>query len=151
MTQQLIVFSNGLDALKEKGISSTMNRCVAALLVLFLASCASQSVRHGQMSLKELVSSNQAKLAHISLGISKENVVALMGTNTADTHDGIVNNPWTVEGFVDNSNARYEVLYYVTRTNQPFTPIRKSLTTPIVIKDNKVVGWGNDALERISK
>jgi len=79
----------------------------------------------------------------------KEEVVALMGTDTAGTRDGIVNNPWTSEAFADKDGARYEVLYYVTSKNLPFTPVRKSLTTPVVLKDNKVIGWGKDALDRI--
>jgi len=153
MTQQAIFSLDVLEELEEKRTSSnrqSMNRCLVVFLVLLLASCSSRSVRDGQMSLAELASSNQAKLANMSLGMSKKEVVALMGINTADTNDGVVNNPWTVEGFVGDGNARYEVLYYVTRPNPPFTPVLKFLTTPVVIKDNKVVGWGNDALERVS-
>lgn len=154
MTQRAVIYSDIFEGLEEKRTSSPrgrkINRCVVVFLILLVASCSSRSVRNGQMSLAELASSNQTKLVHMSLGMSKKEVIALMGTNTADTNDGIVNNPWTVEGFVDDANARYEVLYFVTRPNQPFTPVRKSLTTPVVIKDNKVVGWGNDALERVS-
>jgi len=91
----------------------------------------------------------QAKLMRMSPGMRKEEVVALMGTDTAGTRDGIVNNPWTSEAFADKDGARYEVLYYVTSKNLPFTPVRKSLTTPVVLKDNKVIGWGKDALDRI--
>jgi len=84
----------------------------------------------------------------MSLGMTKSEVIALMGTATAKTNDGVVNNPWTAESFTDKGGAQYEVLFYVTRKNQPFTPIRKSLTTPIVLKDGKVIGWGDDALKR---
>ena len=85
----------------------------------------------------------------MSPGMQKEEVIALMGTNAAKPKDGIVNNPWTSEGFADEDGARYEVLYYVTSKNPPFKPVRKSLTMPVVLKDNKVIGWGNDALDRI--
>lgn len=80
--------------------------------------------------------------------MSKNDVISLMGNQTAMTHDGVVNNPWTVESTVGKDGAQYEALYYITRTNQPFTPVRKSLATAIVIKGGKVVGWGEDALER---
>jgi uncharacterized protein DUF3192 len=129
-------------------MTNGMNRGVMGVLVIcVLASC---SAHRGQMSLAELASANQAKLARISLGMSKEEVVTLMGSNTADTNDGIVNNPWIVEGFADSGGAGFEVLFYVTRPNPPFTPVRKSLTTPVVLKDNKVIGWGSDALGRVS-
>ena len=125
-----------------------IKRCVLGLMVLMVASCATRSGPRAQISLAELASLNQAKLAHVSIGMRKEELVILMGSNTAETRDGIVNNPWTAEGFATDSGARYEVLYYVTRPNPPFTPVRKSLTTPIVLKDDKVVGWGEDALKR---
>jgi hypothetical protein len=98
-----------------------------------------------------MASSNQGHLVQISLGMTKEQVVGVMGTVPADTNDGVVNNPWTVEAFTDHGGARYEVLYYVTRPNQPFTPVRKSLTTPIVLRNGEVVGWGTEALDRVDR
>ena len=71
-----------------------------------------------------------------------------MGTQTSKTNDGVVNNPWTVETSVGKDGAQYEALYYVIRKNQPFTPVRKSLTTAIVIRNGKVVGWGEKEFER---
>ncbi len=38
--------------------------------------------------------------------------------------------------------------YYLTTENQAFTPIRKALTTPVVLKNGLVVGWGDTALQR---
>jgi Protein of unknown function (DUF3192) len=102
----------------------------------------------GHLTLAQLVASNQSKLLKLSVGMSKNDVISLMGNQTAMTHDGIVNNPWTVESMVGRDGAQYEALYYITRTNPPFTPIRKALATAIVTKDGKVVGWGEDALAR---
>ena len=125
-----------------------MKRWLSCLLLV--VSCSARSHSSGEhLSLKELASSNQAKLTQISAGMAKAEVIALMGTQTATTKDGVVNNPWTVESFADRDGVQYEVLYYVTRKNQPFTPVRKSLATPVVLKDNKVVGWGKDALDRL--
>lgn len=121
------------------------------LAIPLLTSCSARSTPRGQMSLAELASSNQAKLMRMSLGMTRAEVIALMGVDTADTNDGVVNNPWTVEGFIAESGAHYEVLYYVTKPNPPFTPVRKTLATPVVLKDNKVVGWGDAALQRINE
>ena len=124
-----------------------MKRWLVCLLLI--TSCSVSQRLVGELPLEDLASSNQAKLMQLSLGMDKDKVMTLMGTSTANTRDGVVNNPWTVEAFADKDGAQYEVLYYVTRKNPPFTPIRKSLATPVVLKDNKVIGWGNDALNRI--
>lgn len=127
--------------------------CAVGLLVALsiLGSCSSRSFKPGYVSLADLASLNQGRLVNVSLGMAKDQVVAVMGTEKAETHDGVVHNPWTVEAFTGGNGNQYEVLYYVTRPNQPFTPVRKTLTTPIVLKDGRVVGWGDDALEQASK
>jgi hypothetical protein len=102
----------------------------------------------GHLTLAQLVASNQSKLLQLSVGMSKNDVISLMGNQTAKTRDGVVNNPWTVESVLGKDGAQYEALYYITRTNPPFMPIRKSLATAIVIKGGKVVGWGEDALQQ---
>jgi outer membrane protein assembly factor BamE (lipoprotein component of BamABCDE complex) len=123
-----------------------MNRWLSILLIL--VSCSVLAGEGERVSLGTLAASNQSKLIHLSIGMTKDEVLALMGTNTSKTHDGIVNNPWTSESFTDKGGVQTEVWYYVTRKNQPFTPVRRSLTTPVVFKDGKVIGWGNDALSR---
>jgi Protein of unknown function (DUF3192) len=101
-----------------------------------------------RLSLEDLASTNQASLVELSPGMSKADVLSIMGDHTAKTRDGIVNNPWIVETSVADDGTLYEALYYVIRKNQPFTPVRKSLTTAIVLKDGKVIGWGEGAFER---
>ena len=121
-------------------------RALAMLgVAVVLLGCAS---RGEHLTLAELASANQSKLVKLSVGMNKSDVIALMGDRTAQTNDGIVNNPWTIEASVGKDGAQYEALYYVTRKNQPFTPVRKSLTTGIVFKDGKVVGWGENALQQ---
>ena len=122
-----------------------MRALTMLVIAVVLSGCASLG---GHLTLAELASANQSKLAQLSVGMNKNDVIALMGNSTAKTGDGIVNNPWTVETFVDKNGAQYEALYYVTRKNQLFTPVRKSLTTGIVLKDGKVVGWGENALQQ---
>ncbi len=101
------------------------------------------------VKLGELVSSNVANLSKLSVGMSKADVIKTMGSNNADTKDGLAPNPWTTETFTGKDGGKYEVLFYITRKNPPFTPIGKFLTTPVVFKNGKVTGWGNDALELV--
>ena len=123
-----------------------MNRWLG--IFLLFVSCSILAGEGERVSLRDLAASNQSKLIRMSIGMTKDEVLTLMGTNTAKTRDGVVNNPWTSESFTDKNGVQTEVWYYVTRKNQPFTPVRRSLTTPVVFKDSKVVGWGNDALSR---
>jgi hypothetical protein len=124
-----------------------MNALSMLVITILLCSCASREGT-GQLTLADLASANQSNLAQLSVGMSKKDVFSHMGNSTAKTRDGIVNNPWTVESFVGKDGAQYEVLYYITRKNQPFTPVRKSLATEIVFKDGKVIGWGENALQQ---
>ena len=125
----------------------------AVILALLIAGCASGNRQdtsvEQHLTLAEMAASNQSNLMKLSVGMSKEEVIALMGKQSAKTNDGVVNNPWTVETFVVKDSAQYEGFYYVTRKNQPFTPVRKSLTTAIVFKNGKVVGWGENAFDRL--
>ena len=130
-----------------------MRALSAVIVALMLFACSGGTSRRdarleGHLTLAELAASNQSKLAQLSVGMSKKDVISLMGTQTSKTNDGVVNNPWTVETSVGKDGAQYEALYYVIRKNQPFTPVRKSLTTAIVIRNGKVVGWGEKEFER---
>ena len=121
-----------------------MARLITLGMVILLISCTSS----GYLSLGELVTSNQSSLSHISIGMNKSTILNLMKSSAAKTGDGIVNNPWLTEAFIGKDGSQYEVLHYITRNNQPFTPIRKSLATKVVFKDGKVVGWGENADEQ---
>ncbi len=120
-----------------------MSARAVGVVALLLSACASPEKQ--DLTLAELAASNQSKLVQLSVGMTKSDVVSVMGSETAKTRDGIVNNPWTAETM---GAAGCEALYYVTRKNQPFTPVRKSLTTPVVLKDGQVMGWGDAALQR---
>jgi len=131
-----------------------MRALSAVIVALMLCACAgggtsrTDAGTEGHLTLAELVAKNQSKVAQLSVGMSKKDVISLMGTQTSKTRDGVVNNPWTVETMAGKDGAQYEALYYITRVNQPFTPVRKSLATAIVLKSGKVVAWGENALDR---
>lgn len=148
------VMTRVVDVYHPRRLRHALHHRIAAVMaaaLVVLGGCSSRAAKPGYMSLADLASSNQGRLVNISLGMTKEQVIAAMGSDRAETNDGVVHNPWTVEGFTDASGARHEVLFYVTRPNQPFTPVRKSLTTPIVLTDGKVVGWGEEAVQRVNK
>jgi hypothetical protein len=131
-----------------------MRELSAVIVALMLCACAgggasrTDAGTEGHLTLAELAADNQSKVAQLSVGMSKKDVISLMGNQTSKTRDGVVNNPWTVETIAGKDGAQYEALYYITRKNQPFTPVRKSLATAIVFKGGRVVAWGENALDR---
>ena len=130
-----------------------MRALSTVVVALVLLACSGGTSRRdagveAQLTLAELAASNQARLVQLSIGMSKKEVILLMGNKTAKTPDGVVNNPWTVETSIGKDGAQYEALYYIIRKNQPFTPVRKSLATAIVFKNGTVIGWGENAFER---
>jgi hypothetical protein len=117
---------------------------IIALALAALAGCAS-----GSKNLGHQIAANREGLAKLTVGMSKAQVLNTMGDLKVETRDGVVKNPWTTEMTTGRDGARYEVLYYVTRPNPPFTPIGKFLTTPVILKAGKYVGQGYDTLEKI--
>jgi hypothetical protein len=116
---------------------------VIALALVSLTACATGK------NLGHQVAANREGLAKLTVGMSKAQVVDTMGDLKVETKDGFVKNPFTTETVTGRDGARYEVLYYVTRINPPFTPIGKFLTTPVILKGGKYVGQGFDTLEKI--
>ena len=97
-------------------------------------------------NLAELGYENQSNLARLSVGMSKPDVLKIMGQAVARSKDGPVANPYRQETFQDKSGAQYEVLYYVTERNRRFQPLRVKNATPVVLKNGVVSGWGEQAL-----
>lgn len=132
-----------------------MNRLVSMLLVSIttVAICACQtrsaengaetSVENGVVSVpyRTLISRNLININKLSLGMTRKEVEHIMGSMQASTHDSVVANPYKVEP-MRVGESQYEVLYYLTRKYPPFTPIKDSQATPVILKDGRVVGWG---------
>jgi hypothetical protein len=128
-----------------------MRKIILLLAIPLLCACSEAKETRTYGTLAEMAASNQMHLAMLSPGMSREEVFSVMGQQVANTRDGVVNNPWTIESFLGKDGAQYEILYYVTRKNQLFTPVRATLTTPVVLKDGKVLGWGERALQDVKR
>lgn len=100
------------------------------------------------VSFKTLISRNLVNLNKLSIGMTKTEVLELMGSFAAETKDSLVPNPYKVEPF-SLEKDQYEVLYYLTKKYPPFTPIKLSQATPVVLKNGRVVGWGTGALQKV--
>jgi len=84
---------------------------------------------------------DRANLNRLEIGMSKDQVMQIMGTKTNYYHRlhhaaTIIPHPYkTGTATVDGKN--YEILYYLTERRK-----RDAAFTPVVLENNRVVGWG---------
>lgn len=120
----------------------------AIVLILGLGSAPSYADDLETVSYKTLLSRNLTNLNKLSIGMTKQQVMETMGTFQSKTANSVVPNPYISEPILV-SGKTYEVLWYLTKKYPPFTPIKKSQATPVVIKDGKVMGWGDSFLASV--
>lgn len=116
--------------------------------VVMLIACAPNRVPDGpeKVSYRTLISRNVVNLNKLALGMTKEEAMDTMGRFVASTRNGVVPNPYKTEPF-SKDGKQYEALYYMTRKYPPFTSIKLSQATPVVLEDGRVIGWSLSVLE----
>ena len=80
---------------------------------------------------------NRGNITKLSLGQGRNEVLAAMG------------DPAFTEAFKDANDIPYQVLYYRTHREHGDGQTTKDETTALVFEKDLLVGWGNDALQRI--
>ena len=80
---------------------------------------------------------NRSKISNLTLGLERTAVISRMGS------------PAFSEAFKAESGAAYQVLFYRTHREHGDGETTKDETTPLVFENDKLVGWGNDAVQRI--
>jgi hypothetical protein len=124
------------------------------MLLLFLGGCGESQ---NAVSTR---TSNRDNMTKIALGMTKVDVMAVMGNKTIYIKNrigrtvGTVSNPSKTEAWQTKEHT-YESLYYYTHSEQaqyPFKDFRvlDRELTPIVFQDGKVIGWGSEFLARMS-
>ena len=108
------------------------------IIVIFMAA----TVLVGCVSTATIRAENRQKLMQLSAGMSKQEVLATMGTKTIRADSGtVVTNPYRSEMY-RVSESVFELLLYYTDKKAADGAITDDELTPIVIKDGKVDGWG---------
>jgi len=144
-----------------------MRGLVVFLLAISLVGCTS-------VSLETIRTWNRENLVRLSVGMSKDDVLQVMGNKTITTTRVItfpskadikrmervseseaarrINNPYRVETLKGKDGQIHQVLFYYTDLKKVDGAITDDELTPIVLLDEKVVGWGWGFLnENISK
>jgi len=129
-------------------------KIIIFFLSVLLIGCQSQvgvksSNSPERVEYSEMLSRNRSNLVRLSLGMNKSQVINVMGIFDGDTNNGRVPNPAKSKMIVRGSD-NFEILYYMTEKYPPFTAIRDSQATPVVLKNNQVIGWGWEVANTIS-
>lgn len=120
---------------------------VVTILSAFITGC-------GEGDAVTIRTENRLNISKISLGMTRPEVLELMGDKSARTSFGknavTVTNPYRSE-LRQANGQNYEVLYYYTHQDQKDWPgkrfkILERELTPVVLKEDKVIGWGNKFL-----
>lgn len=107
-----------------------MRRLIILLLILLMVGCAS--------SVEQIRTQNRENLLRLSIGMEKFDVLQIMGTETVKD----INNPYRVETPQGKDGDLYEVLFYHTDIKKNDHLVTDDELTPLVFKDNKLIGWG---------
>lgn len=120
-----------------------MRSLVVFLLAMSLVGCA---------SLDKFRTTNRQNLNRLAVGMSKNEVHQVMGNETiralaeqgARKEFGMqrVNNPYRLETLKGKDGKSYQILFYYTDIKKVDGAITDDELTPIVLADDKVVGWG---------
>jgi len=106
----------------------------------------------GCTSVDTVASINRSRLSQLSKGMSKAQVLKIMGTDTlrSEASQGI-SNPWRRESFQDHSGRFFEIIYYYTTVRNRDGIVSEDELTPIILMNGKLLGWGNTLLARAKK
>lgn len=82
---------------------------------------------------------NRTNITKLTLGQNRSEVLSQMGE------------PNITEAFTSSNGASYQVLFYRTHHEHGDGQTTKDETTALVFENDKLIGWGEDALQRLNK
>ena len=123
-----------------------------AFLYLFLVLMfCNNSISDTIFTPKQVRTMNKERLNELEIGMSKDEVLIIMGTKRFSIKSSpfTVENPFRIE--VQSLDKHiYRVLYYYTDLVKTDGFITDDELTPVILKNNKLVGWGRDVWDRLS-
>jgi len=95
----------------------------------------------GCAQLSQIRADNRQKLNQLSSGMTKQEVLNVMGTKTVTAQDTVITNPYRTEMYRSNGHV-FEIILYYTDIHKQDGAITDDELTPLVIIDGKLDGWG---------
>ena len=103
---------------------------VTILIIIAVLGCSA--------SMEQVRTKNRENLLRLSIGLGELDVLQIMGTETI----GNINNPYRKETPMGEDGELYVVFFYHTDIKKDDKLITDDELTPIVLKDNQLIGWG---------
>ena len=132
-------------------MKKTIVLILCCISILFFNGCGHGERRDVKQAV-DIRMENSQNMSKINVGMTKDEVIQIMGNKTARVYDVAVTNPYKTE-LRQSNEGTYEILYYYThydkrgRRTRRFT-ISENELTPIIFKDGKVIGWGKESLSQ---
>ena len=122
-----------------------------SLYVLLVLMFCNNSISDTIFTPKQVRTMNKERLNELEIGMSKDEVLIIMGTKgfSIESSPFTVENPFRIEVQSSDKNI-YRVLYYYTDLVKADGFITDDELTPVILKNNKLVGWGRDVWDRLS-
>ncbi|MFC1514784.1 DUF3192 domain-containing protein [Candidatus Omnitrophota bacterium] len=121
-----------------------MSKALIVLLCLSLTGCAAPR--------QSLNTKNRQNLNALSLGMSKDEAIAVMGSEPVKIPGGLytasvsITNPHKTET-IQTGGRTLTLVYYVTELTWDERQVRKEDLTPLVFEYGGLIGWGWEFLE----
>ena len=128
-----------------------MRKAIILLLgILLISGCAT-------VTLQSATSINRQNLLRLSVGMTKNEALNVMGTDTktarvvlhrygnwgaTPVENIIINNPYKNEILRGKDDKAFEVIYYVTDVRKTDDNISDDELTPLIFDNGKLMGWG---------
>ena len=118
-------------------------RIAVIAAVIGCASCANMYID----PIETMRNQNAQNISQLSVGMSKQDIYQIMGTETAGGLLGPIMhtripNPYRNETLDGVDGKSYEILFYYTRVNSHDDVVTDDELTPVVLQNGRVVGIG---------
>ncbi|MCP4651898.1 MAG: DUF3192 domain-containing protein [Candidatus Omnitrophica bacterium] len=127
-------------------------RKIACILTTFLLLSGCVAPFMGYRSDKSVARINRKRLSLIVKGMTKKEALKVMGEETFyycfDGFD-IIDNPAFEETIIYGNEEEIEVIYYFTQVGNFYYSAQLEECTPLVFKDDILLGWGRGFLEKL--
>lgn len=116
------------------------------ILLIFI----SLTLLAGCSGLSQVRADNREKLNGLSAGMSKQEVLNIMGTETTQAQGSVITNPYRTEMHRSSEHV-FEILFYYTDIQKKDGAITDNELTPLVVIDGKLDGWGWSHWENVKR
>lgn len=101
---------------------------------------------------EQIRSMNKKNLKELEVGMKENVVLMIMKSETIKIESSpfVVENPFKIEVYSNDVDV-YKILYFYTDLVKKDGFITDEELTPVILKNNKLIGWGRDVWKKLVK